>query len=279
MEAVKDLEEIKKIGNGYNALNDEVRDGYAKEVRDAYVLDSNKVLLIMLVVDCSHSVSVNGKENVFNTIVSDFTKEVRKDPEASANVKIAVSRYGTDFQVLSGFGSVYDYDESSDIYVDLNLTDTAKALTEAFKITKDELEYQMGQGKKTISPIILHITDGLQTSEKDEMCEMVSLFDSYHRKSGLRRIKIYSITQDKSAANLVSVYSDSTFLAEDYEGITSAVTTMAKFSSSLSEMPLKIDPITGEEEPDFTDAPDLEIDESMTVLPRKRMKLEDIWNS
>ena len=279
MEAVKDLEEIKKIGNGYNALNDEVRDGYAKEVRDAYVLDSNKVLLIMLVVDCSHSVSVNGKENVFNTILSDFTKEVRRDPEASANVKIAVSRYGTDFQVLSGFGSVYDYDESSDIYVDLNLTDTAKALTEAFKITKDELEYQMGQGKKTISPIILHITDGLQTSEKDEMCEMVSLFDSYHRKSGLRRIKLYSITQDKSAANLVSVYSDSTFLAEDYEGIASAVTTMAKFSSSLSEMPLKIDPITGEEEPDFTDAPDLEIDESMTVLPRKRMKLEDIWNS
>lgn len=279
METVKDLEEIKKIGNGYNALNDEVRDGYAKEVRDAYVLDSNKVLLIMLVVDCSHSVSVNGKENVFNTIVSDFTKELRKDPEACANIKIAVSRYGTDFQVLSGFGSAYDYDESSDIYVDLNLTDTAKALTEAYKITKDELEYQMGQGKKTISPIILHITDGLQTSEKDEMCEMVSLFDSYHRKSGLRRIKIYSITQDKSAANLVSVYSDSTFLAEDYEGIASAVTTMAKFSSSLSEMPLKIDPITGEEEPDFTDAPDLEIDESMTVLPRKRMKLEDIWNS
>ena len=276
MEAVvKDFQEL----DNKNVLSEEKYQVTLDALNDAYLYDSDTVLLVTVVIDCSQSVQEAGAFPVYNGFLKSFKSVIEQEPEACANIKLCVIRYGKDVEVVTGFTGMYDYHPDEEICYNMGTTDSAKALTKAFDLTKQEMCHQgKDLGKKLRGGLVFHITDGLPTSLQDEMMQMVKKYDEYSRSNGKRRIKIFSATPDMDVAKRLSSYSDQTFLTEDYDGLTDAVKSVALLGSVYSSLPMKVDPVTGEMDIDLSQANAVEAEEGVVdIIPRTLMNVADMW--
>lgn len=266
--------------NTRNVLSDE-RYQDVVDMNDAYLFDSDTVLLLTVVIDCSQSVQNAGAFPTYNDFMKSVKNIIVQNPEACANIKVCVIRYGQETEVVTRFTNMYEYEPDDQICHNMGTTDTAKALTKAFELTEKEMYYE-GKilGKKMRGGIVFHITDGMPTSSKDEMMKAIKTYDDCVRSNGKRRIKIFSVTPDKDTADRLSYYSDHTFLTEDYYALTDAVNAVAVLASELSSLPLQVDPLTGETDIDMMQANNnnYEVGEGVIdIIPRKVMNIADMW--
>lgn len=217
---------------------------YNESLREAYLNDSEDVLLLTLLLDLSNSVYQAGAFSTYNALLPTMKDIICLNDEAKAKVKIAVIRYGTDVEEVSGFVPIYNLN-TEDICYDMGTTDTAAALKYAFEITRKEMERNTLMGKRVLRSIVFHVTDGLPTSDKDSLEEAIANYDKYKSHNGKRRVQLFAATPSESVAKRL-VYSDNTYLTEDYKGIGDAIATIAEIASVLSSLPVSENPETGE---------------------------------
>ena len=259
--------EVFKNGEIYGTEN--VIDAEYKEIKPAnYPLagDTNRVVLMVLVIDCSGSMSLKGILKKMPSYMNTFINVINNDSELRAQGELLVVKYGSNVEVDT-FEPVRFVEEVSD-FRDMGGTSTAEALMEAHRIVRERIHFYHTEVLRELPPpVIFHISDGMTTSTPEEMAKMVDIFDKCKRSDGDRRIKIWSVSDDDEAVEEMKKYSDLTFKISDMNTVTDMMRTYGALSSALSHSTMEVNPLTGEEtfhlEDDLTLPDDVE-----NVLPR-----------
>lgn len=215
-----------------------------QEVKPRNIVDSTRVILLVLVIDCSDSmVKILPRMPVF---LEDFIKQIKEDSELRDEAELLLVKYGTNCEV--GDFSPINYFNIPNNFTCMGLTDTAKALRNVHEKIKERIHFYHSEVLRELpTPIILHISDGMATSGEDRMNEMAALFDEFKRKNGSRRIKMWSASPIDKVCNEMKRYSDITFKMDDILSISDMLKTYVSLASSLSNSTLTVDPVTGEE--------------------------------
>lgn len=257
---VKDFSEL-KTGEQVKETANEILEGSKKA---AFAHDSDQALFVMVVIDCSHSVQAANAFDIYNQILPTMIEKFTEYPDALAKIKIGVIRYGTEVEVVTDYIPVHEYVPDTNICRDMKLTDSAAALEKAFELTEEAMYYYQSElGAKILKGIVIHVTDGLPTSESEEMDRVASIYNGYVRSNGKKRIENYVVTQNEDAFKAVENYADKTFMTEDYEGLVNALKDVAEMASIMSTLDVRYNSETGEFDIDTSQAGTMELTEDI----------------
>lgn len=263
---MKKNDELKNGENYGTECTQDVGDKVVERINPSLTFDTNRVILMVLVIDCSGSVAVKGILKRMPSYIKSFISGINGDSELREEGELLIVKYGSQVEVDS-FEPVRAVGEIGE-FKDMGETNTAEALMEAHRIVRERIHFYHSEVLREVPPpVIFHISDGMSTSSEEEMAKMVETFDECKRSNGDRRIKIWSISDNDDAVEEMRKYSDLSFKISNMNTVSEMLRTYGVLNSCLSHSTVEVNPITGEEI--FSVEDDLALPNDVeNVLPR-----------